>query len=107
MVTALAQVRATKLYHTPSGLSTHRPAELPALNRAAILRGAHGIAVRALPFMNDYREAFAYGLKAAWQAAEVARSIAALKAQVKPRTLSADQERASREATRRCGASFT
>lgn len=95
------------LYHTPMGLSTQRPAELPPLNRSAILRGAHGIAVRALPFMESYREAFAYGLRAAWQAAEIARSNASLKAQVQQRQHSPAQWQRSREATRRVGASFT
>lgn len=95
------------LYHTPMGLSTRRPAALAPLNRSAVLRGAHGIAARALPFMKSYREAFAYGLRAAWQAAEIARANASLKAQVQQRQHSAAQWQRSREATRRVGASFT
>jgi hypothetical protein len=78
----------------------------PAIDRRALMQNAHRIAREARPFMKSYREALAYGLRAAWGQVEVARSFAAVRAKVQPRVLTADQIAASRAATRRCGSSF-
>jgi hypothetical protein len=37
-----------------------------AIDRAALMRRAHAIARQARPHMASYREALAYGLRAAW-----------------------------------------
>jgi hypothetical protein len=96
-----------RLYHTPMGLSTVRPAvELPPIDRAALMQNAHRIAQRVRPHMASYREALAYGLRAAWQQVAVARSFAMINAQVKPRTYTAAEIAAGRAATRRCGSSL-
>lgn len=95
------------LFHTPSGLSTHRPADLLPLDRAALMHRAHALAAKARPYMPSYRAALACGLRTAWRDFEVRRSFASLRVQVTPRTLTAAQIEASRMATRRCGASFT
>jgi hypothetical protein len=79
---------------------------MTAIDRCALMRNAHRIAREARPFMKSYREALAYGLRAAWGQVEIARSFAAVRARVRPRTFTADQLAASRVATRRCGASF-
>jgi hypothetical protein len=78
----------------------------PAIDRRALMQNAHRIAREARPFMKSYREALAYGLRAAWGQVEVARSFAAVRARVQPRTFTADQIVASRAATRRCGSSY-
>jgi hypothetical protein len=78
----------------------------PAIDRRALMQNAHRIAREARPFMKSYREALAYGLRAAWGQVEVARSFPAVRAKVQPRVLTADQIAASRAATRRCGSSF-
>jgi hypothetical protein len=44
--------------------------------------------------------------RTAWGQVKVAQSFAALHAQVKPRTFTAEQLAASRAATRRCGSSY-
>jgi hypothetical protein len=96
-----------KLNITPLGYSTRRPAVvLPPIDRRALMQNAHRIASRARPHMASYREAFAYGLRAAWGQVKVAQSFAMLHAQVKPRQLTAAEIDASRVATRRCGSSF-
>jgi hypothetical protein len=96
-----------RLYHTPLGLSTVRPAvELPPIDRRALMARAHVIAKRFRPDMASYREALAYGLRAAWQQVAVARSIAMLNAQVKRRTNTPAEIAASRTATRRCGSGY-
>jgi hypothetical protein len=70
------------------------------------MRNAHRIARQARPYMASYREALAYGLRAAWGQVDVARSFAAVRARVQPRTFTAEQIAASRAATRRVGASY-
>lgn len=96
-----------RLYHTPMGLSTVRPkVDLPPIDRRALMVQAHVIAKRFRPHMASYREALAYGLRAAWQQVEVRRSFAMLRAQVKPRVLAADEIARSRAATYRCGSSY-
>jgi hypothetical protein len=78
----------------------------PAIDRRALMRNAHRIARQARPFMASYREALAYGLRAAWGQVEVARSFAAVRARVQPRVFTAEQLAASRAAARRCGSSY-
>jgi hypothetical protein len=96
-----------RIYHTPLGLSAKRPdVEMPAIDRRALMENAHRIATRMRPHMGSYREALAYGLKAAWAQVNVARSIMMLNAQVKRREYSAAEIAASRRATRRCGSSY-
>ena len=70
------------------------------------MQNAHRIARKARPFMGSYREALAYGLRAAWGQVEVARSFAVVRARVQPRDFAAAQFTASRAATRRCGSSY-
>jgi hypothetical protein len=77
---------------------------MPAIDRRALMQNAHRIARQARRF--SYREALAYGLRAAWGQVEVARSFAAVRARVQSRVLTADQIDASRAATRRCGSSY-
>ena len=96
-----------KLYHTPMGLSTARPAVvLPHIDRRALMQNAHRIAARFRPHMASYREALAYGLRTAWEQYRVAQSFAMLRAQVKPRQFAAAEIATSRAATRRCGSSY-
>jgi hypothetical protein len=96
-----------RLYHTPIGLTSKRPAvELPPIDRGALMRNAHAIAKRYLPYVANYREALSCGLKAAWDQYRVAQSIAMLNAQVAPRQHTAAEIIASRAATRRCGSSY-
>jgi hypothetical protein len=79
---------------------------VPAIDRRALMQNAHRIARQARPYMASYREALAYGLRAAWGQVEIARSFAAVRARVQPRTCTAEQIDASRAATRRCGSSY-
>jgi hypothetical protein len=79
---------------------------VPAIDRRGLMQNAHRIARKARPYMASYREALDYGLRAAWGQVEVARSFAAVRARVQPRTFTADQIVASRAATRRCGSSY-
>jgi hypothetical protein len=96
-----------RLYHTSLGLSTKRPTiALPPIDRRALMQNAHRIAARVRPHMASYREALAYGLRTAWQQVAVARSFAALRAQVTPRQHTAADLAASWHATRRCGSSY-
>jgi hypothetical protein len=96
-----------RLYHTPLGLSTKRPAvELPPIGRKALMQNAHRIARDFRPHFKSYREALAYGLRTAWQQVNVARSIIMLNAQVTPRACTTTEWAASKRATRRCGSSF-
>jgi hypothetical protein len=76
------------------------------IDRAALMRSAHQIARQARPHMATYREALAYGLRAAWGLLATRREFAAVRARVQPRVLTAEQIAASRAATRRCGSSF-
>jgi hypothetical protein len=95
-----------ELHHTPLGLSTEGLAvELPPIDRRALMQNAHRIAKRFRPDMASYREALAYGLRAAWQQYNVARSFA-MHAQVQPRQFTATELAASCAATRRCRSSF-
>jgi hypothetical protein len=88
-------------------LSTERPkVDLPAIDRSALMLNAHRIARQARPHMASYREALAYGLRAAWGLIATSREFAALRAQVKPVAHTVEQIAASRAATRRCGASY-
>jgi hypothetical protein len=96
-----------KLFHTPAGLSTKRPdVTLPPIDRRALMRNAHRIARQARPHMASYREALAYGLRAAWGLVATSREFAAVRARVAAVAHTADQLAASRAATRRCGASY-
>jgi hypothetical protein len=70
------------------------------------MRNAHQIARKARPHMGSYREALAYGLRAAWGMLATRREFAAVRARVAPVTHTAKQIEASRVATRRCGASY-
>lgn len=91
-----------RLYHTPLGLSTKRPdVALATIDRAALMRNAHRIAANMRPHVASYREALAYGLRAAWQQVQVRQSFAMLRAQVKPRAFTASDWAASRHATPR------
>jgi hypothetical protein len=95
------------LYHTPLGYSTRRPdIDIGPIDRRALMRNAHCIAARVRPHMQSYREALAYGLRAAWHMVNVARSIASLRALVAPRPLTDKEIEQSRAATRRCGSSY-
>jgi hypothetical protein len=95
---------------SPSALS--RPAtdapqlNLPALDRAALMRRAHQIARQARPHMASYRAAFAYGLRTAWSHAKARQEHRTRFAGYVPRILTPDQIAASRAATQRCGASY-
>jgi hypothetical protein len=79
---------------------------VPPIDRRALMQNAHRIARQARPYMGSYREALAYGLRAAWGQIATAREFAAVRARVQPSTLTADQIAASRAATRRVGASY-
>src|SRR5450631_619304 len=90
-----------------SNLAPDRPAAgLPAIDRSALMRNAHRIARQARPHMTSYREALAYGLRAAWGLVATSREFAAVRARVAPIAHTAEQLAASRAATRRCGASY-
>jgi hypothetical protein len=78
----------------------------PSIDRAAIMRRAHQIARQARPHMASYRQALAYGLRAAWGLIATRSEFAAVRARVAPVTHTAKQIEASRAATRRCGASY-
>jgi hypothetical protein len=96
-----------QLFHTPAGLSTECPkVDLPPIDRSALMRRAHHIARQARPHMASYREALAYGLRAAWGLVATSREFAAVRARVAPVAHTAEQLAASRAATRRCGASY-
>jgi hypothetical protein len=79
---------------------------LPALDRAALMRRAHAIARQARPFVASYAAALQHGLKAAWRLIATRREFAQVRARVLPVILTADQIAASRAATRRCGSSY-
>jgi hypothetical protein len=79
---------------------------LPALDRATLMRRAHAIARQGRPHMASYRAAFAYGLRAAWGLVATRREFAQVRARARPVIHTADQIAASRAATRRCGSSY-
>jgi hypothetical protein len=96
-----------KLYPTAMGYTTRRPdVTLPPLDRRALMQSAHRIARNARRHFASYAQALAYGLKAAWQQVKVARDIAMIRAQIKPREYTAADWAASTRATRRCGSSL-
>jgi hypothetical protein len=90
------------------GFTDKRPANYPSINRAALMRDAHQIANASRAHFVSYAEALAYGLRSAWLSAKSRRTIRALAAQVGPHAVpfTAAQIEASRNATRRCGASL-
>jgi hypothetical protein len=101
---ALITSRAQSALPSPtfSTIQADRPASLPAIDRSALMRRAHAIARKARPHMASYREALAYGPRAAWGLVATAREFAAVRARVAPVTHTAEQI----AATRRCGASY-
>jgi hypothetical protein len=90
----------------PSALPSAAFSTVPAIDRRALMRNAHRIARQARPHMASYREALAYGLRAAWGLVATAREFATVRARVAPVAHTAEQLAASRAATRRCGASY-
>jgi hypothetical protein len=97
-----------RLYPNPMGYTTRRPVGFPSIDRAALMRDAHRIACDARPHFSSYREALAYGLRAAWKSAKVRQEIQSLAIQAGTPAVpfTAAQVRASRLATRRTGASL-
>ena len=83
-----------------------RPGRFPPIDRCTLMQDAHRIAARVRPHMASYAEALRYGLKAAWQQVNAARSFAILNAEVKPRQFTGADLVASRAATHRCGSSY-
>jgi hypothetical protein len=79
---------------------------ISAIDRRSLMQNAHRIARQARPFMKSYREALAYGLRAAWGLIATRREFAAVRVRMQPRAFTADQIAASRAATRRVGASY-
>ena len=100
--------RKVMAYPTPIGFTDKRPANYPAIDRAALMRDAHQIAKASCAHFASYAEALAYGLRSAWLSAKSRRTIRALAAQVGPHVVpfTAAQIEASHRATRRCGASL-
>ncbi len=96
------------MFATVMGFSDKRPANYPAIDRAALMRDAHQIAGTSRAHFATYREALAYGLRAAWLSAKSRRQIRSLAMQAgRPAIpLTAAQIEASRAATRRCSASL-
>jgi hypothetical protein len=76
------------------------------VDRRALMQNAHRIARQARPHMASYRQALAYGLRAAWGLIATSREFAAVRARVVPVVHTAEQLAASRAATRRVGASY-
>jgi hypothetical protein len=96
------------LYPTSMGYTSRRPQNWPTIDRRALMRDAHQIANRFRPHFSGYREAVAYGLRAAWMSAKSRQQIQSLNRQAgQPATpFTAKQIEASRRATRRCGSSL-
>ena len=94
------------LYMTPMGYTNRRPAGLPSIDRGALMRDAHQVAKRMRSHFVTYREALAYGLRAAWARVKSILTIRSLHAQVAAVQHTAAQIEASRRATRRCGSSL-
>ena len=69
-------------YLTPLGFTSERPASLPPLDRRALMQNAHRIAQAFRRYYATYREALAYGLKAAWMQVHSDRTIQSLARQV-------------------------
>jgi len=91
------------MYATPIGFTDKRPADYPAIDRAALMRDAHQIARNSRGHFASYREALAYGLRAAWLSAKSRREIRSLAMQAGQPAIpfTAAQLAASRAATRR------
>jgi hypothetical protein len=102
------RLQAKPTYLNLMGYTNHRPKGFPKIDRRALMRDAHRIAAASRAHFANYREAFAYGLKAAWRTMKSRQTIRALAAQAgAPATaFTAAQIEASRQATRRCGASL-
>jgi hypothetical protein len=98
----------TRLYPNPMGYTTRRPTGFPSIDRTALMRDAHRIAGGARPHFSRYREALAYGLRAAWMSAKSRQTIQSLAIQTGTPAVpfTAAQVKASRIATRRTGASL-
>jgi hypothetical protein len=105
-VAAQVHPRKRTLYATLAGYTDHRPANLPVIDRAALMRAAHATARKFRQFYATYREAMAYGLGAAWAQAKSNRNLQSLRMQAAPVEYTADQIKASRAATRRAGSSL-
>ena len=97
---------ATTLYLTPLGYTSRRPAGLPSIDRAALMRTAHRLAKTTRAQFATYREALAKALSGAWAQAKVVQTFRSLRAQVAPVQHTAAQIEASRQATRRTGSSL-
>jgi hypothetical protein len=97
-----------RIYPSLMGYTSRRPAGFPSIDRAALMRDAHRIASGARPHFSRYREAFAYGLRAAWMSAKSRQEIRSLAIQAGTPAVpfTAAQVKASRIATRRTGASL-
>jgi hypothetical protein len=94
------------LHLTPLGYTSHRPVDLPPIDRAALMRAAHAVARQFRAHYASYGEALSYGLGAAWRQVKAARTIQSLRAQVAPVQHTVAQLEASRRATRRSGSSL-
>ena len=105
-VAAQVHPRKTTLYATLAGYTDKRPAGLPPIERAALMRAAHATARKFRQFYATYREALAYGLGAAWAQAKSNRDLQSLRRQAAPVQHTAEQIKASRAATRRAGSSL-
>jgi hypothetical protein len=105
-VAAKVHPRKPPLYATLAGYTDKRPAHLPIIDRAALMRSAHATARKFRQFYATYREALAYGLGAAWAQAKSNRNLQSLCAQAAPVQHTPKQIKASRAATRRAGSSL-
>jgi hypothetical protein len=96
------------LYPTVMGYTSLRSKDWPAIDRKALMRDAHKIAHGARAYFDSYRQALAYGLRAAWMSAKSRQQIQSLNHQVGQPVapLTARQIEASRRATRQCGSSL-
>jgi hypothetical protein len=95
-------------YASVLGLTDKRPANYPAIDRAALMRDAHQIAKASRNLFATYAEALTYGLRAAWMSAKSRREIRSLAAQAGAPQIpfTAAQIAASGAATRRTGSSM-
>jgi hypothetical protein len=98
----------TPIYLSTLGFTSRRPDGFPPLDRPALMRHAHQFAKRFRGHYPDYREALAYGLKAAWIQAKSIRTINSLAIQAGTPSIlhTAAQIAASRRTTHRLS-SFT
>jgi hypothetical protein len=63
---------------TLMGYTSRRPADYPAIDRAALMRAAHALAQRTRARLATYREALSHALRAAWQQAKATQRINSL-----------------------------